>query len=843
MSDILWLTKKNFSSAQEFMISEAAKLVPLPVAEIAFHSINNYIPDLLVRKPKTKDKWIINEARRETFFEKLNFYIDNVCPKIIVINCPATLELVTGYNSLDLCRGSVYIHRDIPCIVVDDVLKLHTVNHFSWLLNEDLKKVGRWLRDERRVEPKFSYTVCDNRNILDTMVNQCSSALLIATDIETSHKFISCIGYSCLLPDGRILSYVVPFIDPTKPDACYWPTREEEEYAWKCVREVNANSVPKTQQGGQYDSAYHIKFRIPLHNYLLDSLHLFHSIWTEAPKKLNFISSVLLDHCQYWKDESKGEKKDENKNERIPQTEIGMSLYWRYNALDCWHTLLDTIFLMRLIVGPRLTWALSNYNVEFSLQVGPALAGTMYGLRVDKRRQFAKRDAWGQDMKNALATLRIMVDDEDFNPNSPSQVASLIFDVLGAKPIKKRGKRLGKDRSVGEKVLENIKTQHPMYGMYIDQIWGTKKPKNNIAKYGPAYVNEDGKFAGMWLENGRWMYALSAAGTETGRFAGKSHHFWLGQAPQNVPEPVRDIAIADTGYFFFEADYSQSDAYYIAHEAEDEKYIATMLGDRDTHCVHVEFFFKRAYEEVYQGYKDKAFWVVDSLTGVRQNTKRIVHGSNFQMAGFTLYITMGHDAVMATATMLGHKNPHSWAPDIIYKFCQSLLDSYHILYPRLRPWFKESLDDAIEAGNRVTCAFGRTRLFFGDMAANAAIQRELSAYYGQGGTSGAINRTLLDYYYGIDLEEQGIMFLTQTHDSILWQVPLDKVDIARKLLTLMDQPCTIKGRTFTVPSEAKCGFSWGDRCMISYNPAWSDTELIAKMQAHEVEWNKQYDAA
>ncbi len=845
MSDILWLHKKSFSQAQMWMVTEACKQSKLDIAQIAFHSIEQYVPGMYVKKAKTKNKWIINEAKRSAFFTRLDFYIKNVRPKIIVINDVPTLEFITGYNSLDLCRGSVYMYKDIPCIVVDDILKTKNVKYYSWVVGQDLGKIRRWLANEKRAEPKFDYVVCDDYDSLSALMDLTyNESILIATDIETSHNFITCIGYSLLLVDGRIINYVVPFVDPTEEDGCYWKTEELEIRAWQTVRQVNSCQAFKTMQNGQYDSAYFIKFHIPTKNYLFDSLHLIHSIWPEIPKKLNFISSLVMDHCQYWKDESKGDKDKQNKNETVPQTKEGLQRYWRYNALDCWHTLIDTCFLLRFISKPPLDWARSNYATEFSLQVGPALAGSMRGLLVNKDRQRHKRNVAQKEANQMLHDLRIMCDDDEFNPNSPGQVKSLIYDVLGAKPVKQKGRKKGPEKGTGEKILENIRnTQHPIFGMYIDKILGSKKPMNNITKYGPSYKGEDGKWKGLYLLNNRWMYSLSAAGTETGRFSSKGHHYWVGNQVQNVPPEIRDQVVADKGYFFFEADYSQSDAYYVAHEAEDLKYIETMLsgmrGEKDTHCMHAEFFFKKPYDEIYEGYKAKEDWVVHSTKGVRQNTKRIVHGANFQMAGFTLYLQiMGHDATVESAKALGFKDAHTWPQARLVNFCQELLDAYHVLYPGLRPWFQRSLEEAIKSGNKATCAFGKTRLFFGNMATDKNIQRELSAFFGQGGTAGAINKTLNDYYYRSDLEKKGVMFQTQTHDSILWQVPISDAHLARNLLTLMKQPCIIKGRSFEVPIDAKCGFSWGDRCMIGYDEFLPDEKLVNKMIANENKWER-----
>ena len=423
-----------------------------------------------------------------------------------------------------------------------------------------------------------------------------------------------------------------------------------------------------------------------------------------------------------------------------------------------------------------------------------------------------------------------MTDEPEFNPNSNDQVASLLYDVLGASPIKMKGKKKLGPRSVDEKVLKLVRIQHPLFAKYIDTIWATKKPLNNCSKYGTPSVNKTGKPIGLRTLNGRFMYQYGAAGTETGRYNGKEHQFWLGTNPMNVPDKtVRDMVVADPGYVFFEPDYSQSDNYFVAFECEDENMMRNVCDDRDTHAVHAEFFFKKSWKEVAEAHKNNEDWVDNPVTGIRQNTKRIVHGSNFRMAGFTLYVTMGHDEVVETALQLGFTDAHMWSQKQLVRLCDTLLVSYHKLYPKLPSWFETSVREAVKNGNRATCAFGRSRIFFGNLANNEAIQRELSAYFGQGGTAGNINDTLIKYYFESDLEEQGMLLTMQTHDSILLQIPEDKLWLGKEFLTIMEKECIVRGRTFTVPVDASIGYSWGKKGMM----AWREDITLEEIQAHE----------
>lgn len=96
--------------------------------------------------------------------------------------------------------------------------------------------------------------------------------------------------------------------------------------------------------------------RAPATNWLLDSMYMWYSRFSELPKTLDFISSILLDNYQYWKDDIKGAKE-------IDEVKGNLDHYWRYNALDCYMTLFNTLYLLQLMsIQPSMK---TNYNDTF----------------------------------------------------------------------------------------------------------------------------------------------------------------------------------------------------------------------------------------------------------------------------------------------------------------------------------------------------------------------------------------------------------------------------------------------------------------------------------------------
>jgi DNA polymerase I-like protein with 3'-5' exonuclease and polymerase domains len=845
---ILWFTEKNFSQAQRVLCENFCRKIKLDPAMIFFVALGNGVPEMWQKKGQTK--WCCNtdpDVARKVF-KFVDGYIQTIKPTMIVVSDRGTLGFLTGklgettvrkkkvfqfnegYTSLDLCRGSVYRYKELPVLVIDTPASVHKQRHSGWLYINDLQKIKRWFTKSQRHEPKFVYKICKTSADLSEAEEFLSNCFMVTEDIETAHGFITCVGMTGLSHDGIVRSYGIPFYSPLEFNGCYWSDIADEIHAWTILKNINAsNDIVKVFQNGMYDCAYLLRNNVPPVNYILDTMVLMHSVWCEAPKKLNFISSIFLDFCRYWKDESKGDKKDKDKAERVPSTPKNYQRYLRYNLLDCYNTMLNVVALLKLITLPQATWALINYNRSFSDYIGPAFCMSMTGMLVDKTRQLVKAEKWQQEYEKSLSELRLMVDNPTFNPGSSYEFASLVYDVLGAKPIKTRGKGKFGERSVDERVLRLVRAQHPILAIFIDKVWDTKKPLNNIAKYGAMELSKAGRF----------MYQLSAVGTGTERYAGKEHMFWIGTNPQSIPKKIRDIITADRGYILWEPDYSQSDAWFVAFESEDPDYIRNITDDRDTHSVHAEHFYGIPYDKIYQAHLREEEWVEHPTKGVRQNTKRIAHGANYRMAAFTLYMTIGREAAIASAKALGFADAHLWTEKQLVDLCGKLLLSYYKLYKRLPPWFEEIVVAAVKNGNRATSAYGYTHYFFGDIVEDHAIQRELSAFYGQAGTAGNIRRTLLDIYYKSNLIKQGLLLLTQTHDSILFEIPESKFPwLGKEFLTRMEQPCTIKGRTFTVPVEAKVGYSWG-KSMITYHDGLSLDEI----RAAEIKWQeKNYKA-
>ena len=775
---------------------------------------------------------VADESRRPDFNKLIKRLADTYSARYFVVASSSVNLMVSGYDSLDKTRGSLYEYNyssdaaesapSARFFPIAELSQMFTTEHGKWVLSQDLLKINRFVLNKPRSFPKFKYKVARELRDLDELASLASTALFISCDIETSGTptMISCIGYTLVQPSGEWLSYVVPLINPTKLGQAHWPSLEDEVLVWQKLKRINATKSSRfIFHNGQYDGSYLVRYGIPTTNYLWDTMHMWHSLYCELPKSLKFVTSLANDYYRFWKDEiSGGEDEDKGSKDKskIPVSLAGIERYWRYNALDTYNTMCCFFYQLALMRQPSLAYAIRNYSQEFALQMEYLLIGYK-GFRLLRNRLNQTIENKAKEELHELNRLRYWLGEPEFNPSSARHKATMFYEILGAKPVKLHGKEV---KSTDKQALGQIQYQHPLIKRFVDQLHKITVNQKFISDFG-----------NVSLDNGRMLYSLNSAGTDTSRASSSKSPFWIGRNMQNIAPEIRESLVADEGYVLFDIDYSQSDNYFVAYESEDPMCISVVNDPRDTHCIHTAHFFKMSYDDVYNDPHKKA------KDSPRSCAKKIVHGCNYDMQARTMFINicaeLGKEALYKAASLMGYKEPWSLSDSQLIDICDKLRKSYFELYPHLASWTDRLVKECHDNGGRLTTAFGFTRKFFGNFVTESGVHRKMASFKGQGGTSGNINRALYQYYYGRgdgkpSLYKQGMRILLQVHDSLVGEVPLGKIELIDELISIMEQPVTIKGREMHVPVEADVGFTWS-KSMIGYSPAQKGSELVAKL--------------
>lgn len=581
----------------------------------------------------------------------------------------------------------------------------------------------------------------------DALLARFSRAKLLAVDIETfvgdEKRRIHCVGYAALFADGSTHAVVVPFKDMLAHDF---------------VRKLNLSSPPKIFQNGLYDNLYFLRWNVPCVNWLYDTQHLFHSWYSELPKRLDFITAFAVREIRFWKDDAKTGGEWE---------------LFEYNARDCWATL--TAWCALIVEVPA--WATKNYLMEFPM-VFPCLHLEADGLTLDKQRFDAARAEAEQALEVQRTKIAAWFGDK-FNPAGPDQCKRLL-KVLG----------MGDVESADAKAMVACAAVHPFNELIVSAILAYRKQAKLLSTY----------FVWDKFWNERLYYKTNPAGTDTGRLASTESSFWTGLQIQNIPQgrAVKSWIRCDADWDgLAEGDYAQSEARCVGYLSGCESLIALVESDKDYHSWNAHKFFGVEYADV--------------TKPLRNLSKRVNHGSNYNMGAAVLLDTMGPKAVAEARTLL--KLPGKWT---LTQVCQHLLRTYEATYPEVkRDWYDE-IKRTIKMTKKLVSPLGWTRHFFADPTTSKPALNAAVAHGPQNLSVAIINRVFYsiwhDSLYG-DLRGK-VRLKAQIHDSIFFAYRGD--DTPSVVRTRMKLPIQVKGtdgkvRTMAIPPDMNSGETyWAD---------------------------------
>ena len=232
-------------------------------------------------------------------------------------------------------------------------------------------------------------------------------------------------------------------------------------------------------------------------------------------------------------------------------------------------------YLQRL--APALREQIEEQKLEsvyekIDLPLAPVLADIeRVGIRVDRK----ELDKMSQSMEKEVRRLEKEIwklAGSEFNVNSPTQLAEILFDKLNLQPNPRRGK--AKARSTAVDILEELSAQHELPTKIIEY--------REIAKLKSTYVDALPKL--IHPETGRLHTSFSQTGTATGRLSSSDPNL------QNIPirtelgREIRAAFVAEKGKILLSADYSQIELRIMAHFSKDPVLTDAFRNGEDIHA-------------------------------------------------------------------------------------------------------------------------------------------------------------------------------------------------------------------------------------------------------------------
>lgn len=665
-------------------------------------------------------------------------------------DCIATTQfpffgLVEGTHAANY--GYVWERDGVRVLYLPPLVSTVKQPHGKWLIELYLSKLHSPHKFYKA--PAFRYTRLGAHN-LDTFVELANRAVLTAVDVETHRvdAMLTHCAYSMLLPNGQVYSCAIEVF----PD---W------EHGFHCIGRMNATASPKLMQRGQYDSAYFLRWNVPLRNYLHDTYNLQHCMYCELAADLGFMTQMYTTGIRYWKEQILTDKLE-------------------YNARDTHATLCAYMGQHLHIREYGLDYALRNYMIEFPL-VFPCLHSGLEGIAVDaaererlKKIEEGKRDA-------ALQWLRTVVHPA-YNPGSPLQTANLLQSVGYTEA-----------EGTGKKEMQQFAEAHPLYALLTERIQAYRNASKAVSTY---YEFE--------LLHGRLLYEIDPAGTDTGRCASKASQFWCGTQIQNIPAYSKGQFVADPGWLLAEPDGAQAESRCTAYISQDENLQRTVETSPDFHCTNASLFFGIPFEELYSVEHSKVL-----RNDIRSVAKRVNHGANYNMGAYVMWETMGTREVLGAKRLLGLPEHFD-----VFAVCKTLLQSFSRTYPKIKgEWYGSVQTEVLRTG-RLVGATGWTRRTFLRPDRNKLALNSCIAHPPQSLSVMLVNRAMLAVWKLQIGELAGLIRLkAQVHDSLFFQYKEGREDVVHRVSAVMREQCTVQvhGKTMTVPNAPKCGgVRWND---------------------------------
>ena len=312
---------------------------------------------------------------------------------------------------------------------------------------------------------------------------------------------------------------------------------------------------------------------------------------------------------------------------------------------------------------------------------------------------------------------------QSFNINSPRQLAHILFDLLGLKPIKKKKTLYSTENSV----LIKLAKEHPL----PDRIIQFREKAKLISTYLDPLSK---KVVGS---KKRIHTTLNQLGAATGRLSSIDPNL------QNIPSALRKIFVAETGYKIVSADYSQIELRILAHLSGDEKLKSAFMQGLDIHTTTAQELFGISASKVQEHHRGIAKVV----------NYGIIYGlTEYGLAG-NLHITREE--------------------------ARKIIEHHQELYPETQEWIAQHIALVRENGEARTI-LGRRRSF-SDPLTDDKIRVAIN-FPVQGSAADVIKLAMVRIEQRLSDQGVGRGMILQIHDELLFEIDEKKIEQAISII-------------------------------------------------------------
>jgi DNA polymerase-1 len=360
------------------------------------------------------------------------------------------------------------------------------------------------------------------------------------------------------------------------------------------------------------------------------------------------------------------------------------------------------------------------------------------------------------DLDKMIETIEGMAGGE-FNINSPKQLATVLFEKLGLKPIRKTKTGYSTD----EDTLTQLATQHELPAQIVNYR-SLSKLKSTYVDALPELVNPETK---------RLHTSLNQTVAATGRLSSTEPNL------QNIPVKgeyglrIREAFIAPLGHTLLCADYSQIEPRILAHLSQDPRLLAVFAKGEDIHMATAMEIFGLPSSQI--------------TRDMRRVAKTVVFGIVYGISPFGLASNIGVSQADAK------------------KYIETFFEKFSAV--------RALMDRNIEEGKTkgyTTTILGRRRpipeLQSGDPVQRGFGERMAVNSPIQGSAADLIKVAMISVNNALHHEMPHTKMILQVHDELIFEVPEKELEEAKHLVKT-EMEATGKKLGLSVPLKVDLG--------------------------------------
>ncbi|HKY72107.1 MAG TPA: DNA polymerase I [Nitrospira sp.] len=391
-------------------------------------------------------------------------------------------------------------------------------------------------------------------------------------------------------------------------------------------------------------------------------------------------------------------------------------------------------------LGPVMNQRLSEQGslklfTDVEMPLVPVLAEIeRNGFLLDVDRLHALGKELEGEMDRTMETIARLAGGE-FNINSPKQLAAVLFEKLGLKPVRKTKTGYSTD----EDTLTQLATQHELPTQILN-CRSISKLKSTYVDALPLLINPQTK---------RLHTSLNQTVAATGRLSSTDPNL------QNIPVKgdyglrIREAFIASEGHQLLCADYSQIEPRILAHLSQDPRLLTVFAKSEDIHLATAMEIFSLPAAQI--------------TKDMRRAAKTVVFGIVYGISPFGLSQNIGVPQAEA----------------------KKYIETFFERFPAVRALMDRNIAEG-KAKGYTTTILGRRRpipeLQSGDSVQRSFGERMAVNSPIQGSAADLIKVAMINVHKRLQQELPDVRMILQVHDELIFEVPERDLNVAKRLV-------------------------------------------------------------